>query len=113
MSEKMSEQMSEQPSALWTVTGGLTAAVPRSEPPPEPAMAITYDACADILRVRLSPREEFAPRVAGGARLPFGDACVDFAGDGTILVLEVLGASRRYSQDLLGAITIAPPVQER
>ncbi|HEY9765346.1 MAG TPA: DUF2283 domain-containing protein [Chroococcales cyanobacterium] len=56
-------------------------------------MQFEYDAEVDILMVELGDVAENRQRTE---RLPFGDAIVDLAENGTILAIEIMGASKKY-----------------
>jgi uncharacterized protein YuzE len=57
-------------------------------------MRFSYDPDVDILMVYL---DDVKPRRTHGDRLPFGGAYADLAEDGTILAIEIEGASKKYS----------------
>jgi uncharacterized protein YuzE len=63
-------------------------------------MRVTYDSDVDILMVRLG---DVKARRVETRRLDFGGAIIDLAADGTILAVEILDASRRYTPDELDA----------
>jgi uncharacterized protein YuzE len=71
-------------------------------------MRIGYDLRGDILFIDLAEETELAARRVGGERLSKGDAYIDLAEDGTILGIEIQGASKRYSQESLERLLAYP-----
>jgi hypothetical protein len=65
-------------------------------------MRITYDPEVDILMVHLVDRATFERRFARNLRLPDDGPILDLAADGTVLALEVMGASRHYGEAVRG-----------